>query len=303
MRGVAQEKGATVAEVLGDAVMDAVGGEPVDVLDVNVDPVEDAMGDVVPGDVGSLSFGLLGLIVANGAYEADATVVVEGEDGEEVGVVEGDVELAIGDRAARLDVGDVEEVRVLAAREADVERLTDDGAGAVAASEEGAAAGLLGAVSEAEEGGDGGAGVSGRFGEGEEFGGAFDRDAECGEMPDEERFVFVLWVDEDEGEWAEAAAEVAEKSVRDLAAGDPEVGGGDTMASVDELVSEAELLVELERAGLHGEGARVSSGIGILVNDADADAEAREPEREYEAGGAGAGDEDLGVGGRQRVHA
>ena len=60
---------------------------------------------------------------------------------------------------------------------------------------------------------------------------------------------------------------------------------------------EAELRVELERAGLHGESARVGGGVGILVDDADANAEAREPEREDEAGGARAGDEDLGIGG------
>ena len=107
-----RRKSAAVAEVLGDAVMDAVGGEPVDPLDVDVDPVEDALGDVVPGEV---VVGLFRLFVANRADEADAATVVEREDGEEVGVVERDVELAVGDRARGLDVGDVEEVRVFAA--------------------------------------------------------------------------------------------------------------------------------------------------------------------------------------------
>ena len=98
VRGVAEQEGAAVAEVFGDAVVDAVGGEPVHALDVDVNPVEDALGDVVPGEI---VVGLFGLFVANGADETDAAVVVEREDGEEVGVVESDVEFAVGDGAGR----------------------------------------------------------------------------------------------------------------------------------------------------------------------------------------------------------
>ena len=215
VRGVAEEEDAAAAEVFGDAVMDAVGGEPVDALDVDVDPVEHAFGDVVPGEIVA---GLFGLFVANGADEADAAVVVQRKDGEEVGVVERDVKLAVGDGAVGDDVGDVEEVRVLAAGEADIERLPHDRAGAVAAGKKSTAAGLLRAVGEAKTGGDRGVGGSGGFGEGEKLGGALDGNSKLGEVADEERFVLVLRIDEGEGKGAEAAAEVAEGSARDPAA-------------------------------------------------------------------------------------
>ena len=68
VRGVAEEEGAVVAEAFGDAMVDAVGGEPVHALDVDRNPVEDALGDVLPGEVVAR---LLGLFVAYGADEAE----------------------------------------------------------------------------------------------------------------------------------------------------------------------------------------------------------------------------------------
>src|SRR6185437_1013231 len=294
VRGVAEQENAAVAEVLSNAVVDAVRGEPVHALDVDLNPVEDALGDVVPGKI---VIGLFGLFVANGADKTDAAVVVQREDGEEVGVVESDVEFAIGDAAGRSDVCDVEEVAVLAAGEADVEPLPHDGAGAVAAGEEAAAANLPGAVGQAQAGGDGFVGCVGGLGEGEKFGRAFDRNSKLGEVADEQRLVLVLRVDEGEGKGAEAAAEAAEGGARDLAAGDPEVDGSDAVAVFDELVREAELRIELERAGLHGERTRVCGRVRVLVDDADADAEACEPQRKHQARRTGAGDEDLRIGG------
>ncbi len=147
VRGIAEQKGAAVAEVLGDAMMDAVGGEPVDALDVDVNPVEDALGDVLPGEVVA---GLFGLLVAYRADEANAAVVVERKDREEVRVVERDVELAVGDRAGGLNIRDVEEVRVLSPGEADVELLPHDRARSVAARQEVTPAALFRAVGEAE---------------------------------------------------------------------------------------------------------------------------------------------------------
>ena len=109
------------------------------------------------------------------------------------------------------DVGDVEEVAVLAAGEADVEPLAHDGAGAVATGEEAAAANLLGAVGQAQAGEDGFVGCVWGFGEGEKFGGPFDRNAKLGEVADEQRLVLVLRVDEGEGKGAEIAAEVCRR--------------------------------------------------------------------------------------------
>ena len=61
-------------------------------------------------------------------------------------------------------------------------------------------------------------------------------------------------------------------------------------AVADDFVGDAELAVELERAGVDDEGAGGGARLGDFVDDANADAEAREPEGEVEAGGAGADD-------------
>src|SRR6202012_2271707 len=64
VRGVAEEEDAAAAEVFGDAMVHAVAGEPIDVLDVDVDPIEDVLGDVVPGELVVLSCGLVGEVIA-----------------------------------------------------------------------------------------------------------------------------------------------------------------------------------------------------------------------------------------------
>ena len=164
--------------------------------------------------------------------------------------------------------------------------MADGGAGAVAAGEIVGRAGLFGAVGEAEAGFDLVAAVFAV----DEFGGAFDGDAGFGEVVDEEALVLVLGEDEHEREGAEALAEGAEFDVADVFAFDPEVYGIELVASADDFVGDAELAVELERAGVDDEGARGGARFGDFVDDADADAEAREPEGEVEAGGAGTDD-------------
>ncbi len=96
-------------------------------------------------------------------------------------------------------------------------------------------------------------------------------------MADEQRLVLVLRIDERRRKRAEIAADVAEGSVCDLPAGDPEIDRSDAVAVLDKLMREAELRVELKRACLHRERARVRRGVRILVDNADADAEPREP--------------------------
>ena len=76
--------------------------------------------------------------------------VVQREDGEEVGFVEGDVEFAVDHRTGGSDVGDVEETGVGAAGEVGVHYLADGGVGTVAAGNVVCRAGLLSAVGEAE---------------------------------------------------------------------------------------------------------------------------------------------------------
>ena len=83
----------------------------------------------------------------------------------------------------------------------------------------------------------------------------------------------VLRVDEDGGEGAEAFADVLQRQVDGLDATGPEVDGADAAAAFDDGVVEEDLAVELERACLHGEGARGGAGALRLVDDADLDAE------------------------------
>ena len=73
-----------------------------------------------------------------------------GKDGEEVGFVEGDVELAVDRRAGSDDVGDVEEAGRRCRRGSRRRALADGGARAVAAGEVGGRAGFFGAVGKAE---------------------------------------------------------------------------------------------------------------------------------------------------------
>ena len=77
-----------------------------------------------------------GRLRAYGADEPHASRAFHRKDCEEVRIIECDVELAVGDRAARLDIGDVEEVRIGAAEERGAESLPDPGVSAIAAREE-----------------------------------------------------------------------------------------------------------------------------------------------------------------------
>ena len=76
---------------------------------------------------------------------------------------------------------------------------------------------------------------------------------------------------------------------------DPEIDRIERTAAFGDEIGDAELLIELERACLHGERARCRAWFGRGVDDADADTQAREEQREHEARGPRAGDEHLGI--------
>ena len=84
--------------------------------------------------------------VAHGADEPRAPLALQRKDGEKIGRVQGDVQLAVHRRPARFDVGDVEEMVVGAARETDLQRLAHGRMRAVAAGDVGGLARLDGAV-------------------------------------------------------------------------------------------------------------------------------------------------------------
>ena len=50
VRGVAEEEGATLLEVVRDAVVHMVRREPVHVIDLDAEPLDRSLADVVPGE-------------------------------------------------------------------------------------------------------------------------------------------------------------------------------------------------------------------------------------------------------------
>jgi hypothetical protein len=94
-----------------------------------------------------------------------------------------------------------------------------------------------------------------------------DVDAELGEAIDQQPLVLVLRIDEREGIRTDTHPHVAEHRPCHLPAGHPQICGCDPPSTFDDLVSEANLAVELERARLHGERARGRSRFRRLVDD------------------------------------
>src|ERR1700724_2090976 len=141
MGGIAEQEGAAFAEMLRHPVMDVIGREPVDALDLDVEAVDEARADIIKGEI----VARLGLALDR-ADEPRSPGALQRKDRQELRLVEPDIQLAIHRAAARLDIRDVEDVRVGAAWKADLQRLTHDRMCAVAACDEGSLDGLLRSV-------------------------------------------------------------------------------------------------------------------------------------------------------------
>ena len=142
VRGVAEQERATFAEMIGDPMVHAVGREPVHALDVDAHPLDHALAHVVPRQVLALVFGFL----AHGADEPRAPLALQREDGEKIGRVQADVQLAVHHRSARFHVGDIKEVGVHPARETDSQRLAHDGMRAITSGNIGCRARFRGSI-------------------------------------------------------------------------------------------------------------------------------------------------------------
>lgn len=248
--GVAEEKDSAGAKVFCDAMVDAIGREPVDAFDGRVEVAKDVFADVVPGEVG----GAVG-IFAHGSDETGTVVAFEREDDEEVIAIECYVEFVIQDGAGAFDVGDVEHVGVGAAGKSDAEVFADGGARTIAAGEPGRGAEFFCAIGFEKFGTHG---VAVAF-EAEELGLALDCDSPCGEMLNQVLLVFVLRIDQRIWKRTEALADGAEVEAGDAAAVAPDVCGLRGAALGDDFVGDADLGVELEGARLNGHGARSGS--------------------------------------------
>jgi hypothetical protein len=135
--GIAAQEHAPGAEVLGDAVVDAVGREPVDIVDRNAG---------VALDIGTDRLEANRLVrLMRFRHDADqpdrARLPHRHDDGKTVGA-DGRVHAVAGDVATAFHVGDIEGLLVGAAGEVDVQPMAHRAVGAVATGKIGGADGF-----------------------------------------------------------------------------------------------------------------------------------------------------------------
>jgi len=103
MPGVAEQECPPLAESVGDAMVDAVRGEPMDLLNLDAHPLDHALTHIVPRQV----VVPLRRIGAHRTNETRPPLVFERKDEEKIGRVEGAVQFAVHHGAAGVDIGDV----------------------------------------------------------------------------------------------------------------------------------------------------------------------------------------------------
>src|SRR5271166_2585648 len=118
MRGIAEQKSATLAEVLRPPMMHAIRREPIHLVDLNLEVIDRAATDVLEPE----RIGVVGALVPHGSDQTRPAFAGQGEDGKEVGFVEVDVQLAVDRGTGRLDVGDVKDLAIGPAAKAGAER-------------------------------------------------------------------------------------------------------------------------------------------------------------------------------------
>ena len=147
MGGIAEQERATLAEVLRHPMMHVIGGEPID-LDLEV--IDRPAANVVELQ----RIGTVGTLVANGSDETSPAFAGQREDGEEIGLVEIDVQFAVDRGTGSIDVGDVEELPIGPAAKAGAERFAHPRVRTVAAGDVGCLAVLFMPIRPAKAGGD-----------------------------------------------------------------------------------------------------------------------------------------------------
>ncbi len=292
--GVAQQEGPAVPEGGGHPVMDMIGREPVHPADLDVHPFEHRGADVRPAQAV-----LPGLrFRPHGADQARRAFGLQREDPEEVGLVQGDVQLAVHYRTFGLDIRHIEQLGVGPAGEAGAQLLSHGRAGAVASGEVGDRAGPPAPVGALELG----AHRLGGLAETDQLHRPLDGHAGLLQPLDQQPLVLVLGEHQHMGEGADPLADVAELHPAGLLAPRPEVHRGEGQAFRLHRFGEAELAIELQGARLDRQGAGGGARLGRLVDDAHLDAQTRQPQGEDQPRGTGPDDQDFRIAHRPASH-
>ena len=146
MGRIAQQEYAAFAKRVRNAVMHMVGRKPVDALDGNAHTLQQALAHVFPGE------GPRGTrrVLAHRTDEAGATFALERKRTKKIHVVQRHVQLLVRHRAAGLNVGHVEDVRVSPAGEAGAQDFAHLGMRAIATGEIAARACVFGPICTAQ---------------------------------------------------------------------------------------------------------------------------------------------------------
>src|SRR6516225_10245836 len=170
VRRVAEQEGAAFPEILRHAVVDAIGREPVDLLDFDLEVVDDS-----PADIFELErIGMLGAFASHRADQPRRSFSGQRKYSEEVSLLEIDMEFAVDRGAGGLNIRDIEQVLVGAARISRTHRLAHDRVRAIASGDIGCLACLFLAVRSAQTRGDAAAFIT----VAQEFGAPLNRDAQ-----------------------------------------------------------------------------------------------------------------------------
>src|SRR5262249_6109071 len=170
VRGVADQEGAAFPEVPRHAVVDAISREPVDLLDFDLDIVDDPPADILELE----RISMLGAFASHGADQPRTSCSGQRKYREEVGLLEIGMEFAVDCWAGGLDIRDIEQVLVGAARISRAHCLAHDRVRAIASGDVGCLACFFPAVGPAQTRDDAAAFIT----VAEEFGPPLDRDAQ-----------------------------------------------------------------------------------------------------------------------------
>ena len=122
-----------------------------------------------------------------------------------------------------------------------------------------------------------------------------DRHALVAQRLAQQPLVVVLAQDQEEGIGTQLAPDVTQRDARGPPALRPHVGAGRALAELERPLDDAEMRVDLERAGLHAQRPRLERRTGVPVHDQRAHASPGELVGEHEPGRARSDDQNVGI--------